>query len=104
VTLPFSLNALSYKGGVTGGTITGMDATLSGPSCSATVDGTAADGLDGQVAFSYSNTSGRMQDLTSGGNLALYNVNGCLGLIKSGDPVTVSGSYTISPRMTITGH
>jgi hypothetical protein len=103
-TLPFMLNALSYKGGITGGTITGLDATVSGPSCSATVDGTAADGLDGQVAFSYSNSSGRMQDLTSGDNLTIYNVSGCAGLINSGDPLTVSATYTLSPRMTITGH
>jgi hypothetical protein len=102
-TLPLAVNALSYSGGVTGGTITGIDATLTAPSCSATVDGTAADGLDGQVAFSYSNKTGRMQALTSGGDLTAYNVSGCLGLINSGDPLTVSGTYQVTPHMTITG-
>src|SRR5215468_3230493 len=35
-------------------------------------------------------------------NLHVYNVNGCAGLINSGDATTFSGSYTISPKQTIT--
>jgi len=34
--------------------------------------------------------------------LHVYNVNGCAGLINSGDATTFSGSYTISPKQTIT--
>jgi hypothetical protein len=38
-----------------------------------------------------------------GGNLHVWNVTGqCLGAIGTGDPVTAVGTYTISPRQTIT--
>ena len=102
-TLPLALNAVSYKAGVTTAMITGINATLSGSDCSATVDGTAADAADGQVKASYSNSKDQLTVVTTGGNLAVYNVSGCAGLINDGDGVTVSGSFKLSPAQTITG-
>lgn len=38
-----------------------------------------------------------------GRNLHIYGVSGCASLIKTGDATTFSGSYTVSPKQTITG-
>jgi len=103
--LPWKLNAVSYNSttGVTHGTITGIDATLSGPSCTADVDGTGA-GLDnGKVKATYTNSTGKLKVLTTGGNLHVYDVVGCAGLINSGDATTFKATYTVSPIQTITG-
>ena len=99
---PWHLNAVSFSGGVTSGTITHIHAKLTGTGCSATVDGTGATKNNGKVKAKYSNSTGKLTTLTGGGNLHVYNVNGCAGLIKSGDATTFSGSYAISPKQTIT--
>jgi len=103
--LPWKLNAVSYDSstGVTKGTITGIDATLSGPSCSAEVDGTAAGADNGKVKVTYTNSTGKLKVLTTGANLHVYDVSGCAGLLADGDAVTFSASYTVSPKQTITG-
>ncbi len=100
---PWSLNATSFSSGVTSGTISGIHAKLSGPSCSATVDGTGATADNGTVDVTYTNSTAALKVLTTGGNLHIYGVSGCAGLIKSGDATTFSGSYTVSPKQTITG-
>ena len=98
---PWHLNAVSFSSGVTTGTITGIHATLSGPSCSAVVDGTGASANNGRVTAKYSNGTGRLTT-TGAGNLHIYNVNGCAGLIHSGDAASFKGSYLVSPHQTIT--
>jgi hypothetical protein len=98
---PWHLNAVSFSGGVTTGTITGIHATLTGPSCSAVVDGTGATANNGKVTAKYSNSTGKLAT-TGAGNLHIYNVSGCAGLINSGDGSSFMGSYTISPKQTIT--
>lgn len=100
--LPYALNANSFSSGVTTGTITGIHASVSGPGCSAVVDGTSATGNNGSVTATYTNSSGALKVLTTGGNLHIYNVSGCLGLLRSGDAATFSGTYTVTPRQTIT--
>jgi len=98
---PWHLNAVSFSSGVTTGTITGIHATLSGPSCSAVVDGTGATANNGKVTAKYSNSTGKLTT-TGAGNLHIYNVSGCAGLIGNGDGSSFKGSYTISPKQTIT--
>jgi len=100
--LPYYLNAVSYSSstGTTKGTITGIDAKLSGTGCSAIVDGTAAGKHNGQVNGTYSNSKHTLT--ISGGNLHIYSVSGCFGLIKTGDPASYSATYTVSPAQTIT--
>jgi hypothetical protein len=66
------------------------------------VDGTSAGADDGQVTDTYTNSTAKMNILTTGGNLHFYNVSGCLGLFRNGDSVTFSASYTLSPAQTIT--
>src|SRR6266704_2669470 len=87
--------------GVTTGTITGIHATLSGPSCSAVVDGTGPTANNGRVTAKYSNGTGKLTT-TGAGNLHIYHVSGCAGLIHSGDGSSFHGSYTISPKQIIT--
>lgn len=98
---PWKLNAVSFSGGVTTGTITGIKATLTGPSCTATVAGATASST-GTVKVTYSNSTGKLTTLATGGNLHVWNVNGCAGLINTGDATTFSGAYAISPKQTIT--
>jgi len=101
--LPWTLNATSYKSGVTKGTITGIHATLSGTGCTATVDGTSATADNGKVAITYTNSSAKLAVLAAGGNLHVYNVSGCAGLLNSGDASTFVASFAVSPKQTITG-
>jgi hypothetical protein len=98
---PWHLNAKSISSGVTTGTITGIHATLTGPSCSAVVDGTGATANNGMVTAKYSNSTGKLVT-TGAGNLHIYNVHGCAGLVGNGDGTSFKGSYTISPKQTIT--
>jgi hypothetical protein len=97
---PWNLNATSFSGGVTHGSITGIKASLSGNGCTATVAGTSASST-GTTTGTYSNSTHVLK--VSGGNLHIWNVSsGCLGLINNGDPSSFVGSYKISPAQTIT--
>jgi hypothetical protein len=99
---PWKLTASAFSSstGVTTGKISGIKSLLSGPSCSANVAGTTAT-TPGTVKVTYTNSSGVLKVLTTGGTLHVWNVSGCAGLINSGDPTTFSGSYTISPKQTV---
>ncbi len=92
--------AFSSSTGVTTGKITGIKSHLSGPSCSADVAGTTAT-TPGTVKVTYTNSTGVLKVLTTGGTLHVWNVSGCAGLINSGDATVFSGSYTVSPKQTI---
>lgn len=99
-TTPWKLNGSTFSSGVTHGSITGIRANLSGSGCSATVGGTTASST-GKVTGTYTNSTGILK--VTGGNLHVWNVStGCLGQINSGDATTFAGSYTISPKQTIT--
>jgi hypothetical protein len=98
-TKPWHLTGSTYSSGVTHGKITGIMASLSGVGCSATVAGTTAT-TPGTTTGTYTNSTGILK--VSGGNLHVWNVSGCLGLINSGDGTTFTGNYTITPKQTIT--
>jgi hypothetical protein len=99
--LPYKLDgtAATTSGGVTKGKITGIMASIAGSGCSANVAGTTAT-AKGQVTGTFTNSSSTLK--VSGGNLHIWGVNGCFGLIANGDPSTFSASYKISPAQTIT--
>jgi hypothetical protein len=101
---PWTLSGASYNSttGVTTGHIAGIHSVLSGPGCSATVDGTSATANNGKVKVTYKNSTHKLSVLAAGGNLHVYNVSGCAGLINSGDVTTFVGTYTVSPAQTIT--
>jgi hypothetical protein len=99
---PWKLSGTSYNSGTgtTTGFINGIKSTLSGPSCSAKVGGTTATSA-GKVKVTYKNSTAKLTVLTTGGNLHVWNVSGCAGLINSGDPTTFKGVYTVSPKQKI---
>jgi hypothetical protein len=99
--LPWALNADTYNAGtgVTTGTITGIQAKLSGPGCSADVGGPGGASTTGTVVGTYDNNSGELA--ISGGNLHLWNVSGCFGLVGSGNASTFTGTYVVDPTMAI---
>jgi hypothetical protein len=102
--LPWHLNAVSYNKttGVTTGTITGIHATLTGNPCSAVVDGTGVAKNNGMVKVTYSNKTHKLTVLPTGGNLHIYKVVNCLGLINNGDPSVYTAVYTVAPAQIIT--
>lgn len=99
----WKLNASSYNSGtgVTSGTITGIHLAVKSSVCSAVVDGTGASAHNGKVKVSYSNKTHVLKILPQG-NLHVYNVSGCGGLISNGDAGTITGSYKVSPLQKIT--
>jgi hypothetical protein len=84
------------------GTISHLELMPTGPGCSAVVNGTSGPTVDGVVAVSYANTTGKLTIHTSGGNLHWYHVSGCAGLVTDGDPATLSAAYAVSPNEAIT--
>jgi hypothetical protein len=102
--LPWHLNAQSYDSstGTTTGTITGIHLSITGPSCSTVVDGTSANADDGQINFHYANGTHKLTFPTGSGNLHYYQVSGCLGLVASGDPASLTATSTVTPAQTIT--
>jgi hypothetical protein len=104
--LPWSLNARYYGSGsgVTHGTLTGIGITITGinSSCDATADGTAAGADNGRVNITYTNSTGKLKILPTGGNLHIYNVSDCPSGINSGDATSLAGTYKVTPAQTIT--
>jgi hypothetical protein len=102
--LPWKVNALSYdsKTGTTTGSITGIDLKATAPGCTATLDGTKAGADNGKTKFTYTNSTGKLKLLGAGGNLHSWNVSGCLGLVRNGDPQKASGSTILSPKQKVT--
>jgi hypothetical protein len=102
--LPWNISAASFDAstGVAKGTLSGIVIDLSGPSCSATIAGTTATS-GGTVKGSYSDSTGQAKVSPTGGTLHVFNVDGCEGLIDSGDAIKLAAVYTITPKQTVTG-
>jgi hypothetical protein len=102
--LPWAMNFSSYNAakGVVQGTVSHIHIAVNGTGCTAKIDGTGAATDDGQVTFSYTDSTGQLKLLTTGGNLHFYDVAGCLGLFENGDPATLSATYTVTPKQAIT--
>lgn len=100
---PWVLSGTSFNAtsGVTTGFINGIKSKLSGPSCSANVAGATAT-AKGKVKVTYTNGTGKLKVLATGGNLHVFNVVGCAGLINSGDATQFTGTYTVTPKQKIT--
>jgi len=100
--LPWHINLSSYDAStaVVAGTISHMQIRAKGFACSFVVDGTGGGASDGRVKFTYSDRTHQVK--TSGGNLHIFTVNGCGGLVASGDPVSLTASFTLAPAQVIT--
>ena len=101
VALPWRLNLDGYSGGVATGHIGHMKIRMSGPPCKTVIDGTSQTATDGTLKFSYSDSTGQLTTL-AGGDLHFYDVIGCAGLFNDNDPLTISGTFPLSPRQKIT--
>jgi hypothetical protein len=102
--LPWHLNFSSYNAatGVAAGSLSHVRIKLLMPNCAAVIDGTSGSASDGIVKVGYTDSTGLLQARTTGGNLHFYNVRGCAGLIRTGDSVTISAKFTVSPKQVIT--
>ena len=100
---PWTLHGTAFNAtsGVTTGNITGIKSKLTGTGCSATVGGATA-GSAGKVKVTYTNSTHKLKVLATGGNLHVFNVNGCAGLINNGDATQFTGTYVVSPAQKIT--
>jgi hypothetical protein len=105
----WSLNAHNFQPGVMGGTITGIHFTFSSNVCSAVVDGTSGTAGNGSVKVVYSDTTGNLKISPKGGNLHIFNVSGCTGVLSdggnsvgNGDPGALSACVTVTPKQSIT--
>jgi hypothetical protein len=102
--LPWIFTATSYdaSSGVVTGTIGHIEIAFSATGCSLVTDGTSGGASDGQVRVTYTDSSGVLKILPTGGNLHVWDVEGCLGFWVNGDPMGISASYKTSPKQTIT--
>jgi hypothetical protein len=100
---PWTLSGTSYNAGTgtTTGFINHIKSKLTGPSCSANVGGTTATAF-GKVKVTYKNSTGKLSVLAAGGNLHVWAVSGCAGLINTGDATQFTGVYTVTPKQKIT--
>jgi hypothetical protein len=100
--LPWNINLISYNGstGRVHGTISHMEIRAVNLGCGFVIDGTSGGASHGKVNFTYSDPIHRVK--TSGGNLHIFNVNGCGGLLANGDPASLTASFTLAPAQTIT--
>ncbi|GAB1508602.1 hypothetical protein [Actinophytocola sp. KF-1] len=89
----WNLNGSSYAAPVTTGTITNVNANISGPGCAANVSGS--------VNATYNNTT-KVLTIQPNYGLIFNSVSGCLGLISAGQHASFSGAFTITPGMTVT--
>ncbi|HEY2305100.1 MAG TPA: hypothetical protein VGI05_04390 [Streptosporangiaceae bacterium] len=101
--LPWQLNLTSYDAGtgVSRGTISHVRLAFSIFNCSAVVGGAGATS-GGEVTVTYANKTGKLKLLANGGTLHWYRVHKCAGLLASGDPASLTGSYVLTPKQVIT--
>ena len=94
----WALNGVTYDPatGVTTGTLSGIEANLSGFACSATVTGT----VDG----TFDNNTGVLTVLPNPTLTVSFvdEFDDCFGLIATGDHATFDGAYSVTPGQTIT--
>jgi len=90
--LPWKFNGSSYNSstGTTAGTITGVEINLSSTFCSAFFAGTSAT-TPATLTGTYVNSTHTLT--VTGGNLHVYDVVGCFGLLANGDSATYSAAY-----------
>lgn len=100
--LPWRINVVSYHAATHAvtGNFSHVQVGGSSPGCSFVIDGTSGTASDGIVRFAYHESTDRLK--ITGGNLHIYAVQGCFGLVDTGDPVTVTATFTVSPGQTIT--
>jgi hypothetical protein len=91
--------------GVTCGTISNVNSTVSGSilgaACSFTVSGAVGDAAS-STWVTYTNSNGDLF-VPNTTTLTVSNVSGCSGIINNGDTAEFTGTFAVSPAQTITG-
>ena len=104
--LPWHVNFSSYNAatGVVTGTVSHIQIIMgSSVGCTPVIDGTSGTPSDGQVRFTYTDSTSQLTVLAHSGNLHFWNVSsGCLGLVNTGDRARLSATFTVSPKQAIT--
>ncbi|HEY1914931.1 MAG TPA: hypothetical protein VGH27_05075 [Streptosporangiaceae bacterium] len=103
--LPWAIRALSYdpKTKTTRGTVLHVHFSVTGPSCSAVIDGTSPTADDGQLAFLWVKGNKILYvDSTTISPLHVYDVSGCAGVFNDGEQVLAGAGYNILKRLVIT--
>jgi hypothetical protein len=100
--LPWHVNLSSDNAGVVTGTISHVRIHGATSGCRWVIDGTSATAGDGVIRFSYTDGTGKLALLGTGGNLHAYHVRGCFGLLNNRDRYTIGATFTLSPEQTIT--
>jgi hypothetical protein len=94
--LPWHLNAVSYSGGVTTGTLTGVRAKLTGL-CNATFAAPSGVNNGATLTGSYNNATHTLS-ISGASALKAYSVSGiCVGLINNNDLASFTAAYVVSP-------
>jgi hypothetical protein len=97
----WSLRAISYRSGVTYGTLTGIHIAVSGNGCSFVLDGTSATARNGVVKIAYTNSTDQLKIRPYHSALHLYGE--CPGLARTTNLVSIMNTtYPITPGQTIT--
>lgn len=81
------INARTYSGGVTTGTITQANATVTGTGCSFTVKGS--------VPITYTNSTGILSVKSTSANLIVSGVSGCFGAVNNNDHASFQADYLL---------
>ncbi|WP_393062700.1 hypothetical protein [Streptomyces sp. LN549] len=93
-----SVNANSYSGGVSTGTLSGIKVNLTGSTilgtCNAVITGTASN-------VTYTNSTGVL-DINNGAGLTVASATNCSGLLNAGDAATFDATYKLVTPITIT--
>jgi hypothetical protein len=103
--LPWHVNLSSYDAatGVVTGTVTHIRIPVSGNGCNFVIASTSATASDGQVRFTYADSTGQLTVLGTSGNLHFWDVSaGCLGGFNAGDRARLTATFAVSPEQAIT--
>jgi hypothetical protein len=101
--VPWNLSALEQKDkGITTGEISRIHATFSASKCTAILSGTSASDGNGEIKVHYNNSKARIATIPTEETLRLFDVNGCTGLFKTGDSMTLTAAFKLTPAQTIT--
>ncbi|MEU2671330.1 hypothetical protein ABZ622_21150 [Streptomyces sp. NPDC007164] len=93
-----SIDASSYSGGITSGSLSGVKVNLTGD----TILGTCKAVISGSVSnVTYNNATGEL-DINTGTGLKVNSADNCSGLLNAGDSATFDATYKVAAPLTIT--
>ncbi|MFD8822250.1 hypothetical protein ACFV1C_07815 [Streptomyces sp. NPDC059605] len=93
-----SINASSYSGGISSGTLSGVKVNLVGDTilgtCNAVISGTVSN-------VTYNNATGELA-INTGTGLKVDSATNCAGLLNAGDSATFKATYKVANPISIT--